>query len=122
MDNPTVLHKNVIKRILRYVDETLEFGLVYSRKGGNNMLIGYSDSDLGGQTDDRKSTGLMVFYLNDSLITWVSQKQSFVSLSSCEAEFMDATAAACQVIWLKNLLGMVTNEDTGLVILHIDNK
>lgn len=56
------------------------------------MLTSYSDSDLGGQMDDRKSTGGMVFYLNDNFVTWVSQKQRCVALSSCEAEFMAATA------------------------------
>lgn len=37
--------------------------------------MGYLDSDLGGQIDDKKSTGEMLSYLNESLITWVSQKQ-----------------------------------------------
>lgn len=63
-----------------------------------------------------------MFYLNDSLVTWVSQKQRCVALSSCEAEFMAATAAACQAIWLKNLLGRINGEDIGPVILYIDNK
>lgn len=72
MENPTVLHKNVVKRSLRYVWGTLDFGLVYSKNSGNNMLMGYTDNDLAGQTDDMKSTWEMVFYLNDSLIKWVS--------------------------------------------------
>lgn len=95
---------------------------MYSKNSGNNMLVGYSDSDLAGQTDDIKSTGGMAFYLNDNLITWVSQKQRYVALSSCEAEFMAATTTACQAIWLKNLLGKITGEDVGPVILYIDNK
>ncbi|XP_074356615.1 secreted RxLR effector protein 161-like [Apium graveolens] len=78
MERPTVMHWNAVKRILRYL------------KGSP----GYSDSDLAGEIDDRKSTGGMVFYLNESVITWVSQKQRCVALSSCEAEFMAATAAA----------------------------
>lgn len=64
----------------------------------------------------------MVFYLNERLITWVSQKQRCVALSSCEAEFMAATAAACQAIWLRNLLTQVTGEKTGPVVLYLDNK
>lgn len=95
MEKPTVLHKNAVKYILRYVKGTLDFGLVYSKNSGNNVLVGYFDSDLAGQTDDRRSTGGMVFYLNDSVITWVSQKERCVALSSCEAEFIAATAAAC---------------------------
>lgn len=64
----------------------------------------------------------MVFYLNESLVTWVSQKQRCVALSSCEAEFMAATAAACQAIWLRKLLGEITDSYVGPVVLFIDNK
>lgn len=113
---------NAVKRILRYVKGTLETGLVYSQKNGNNELTGYSDSDHAGQVEDRRSTGGMVFYLNESLITWVSQKQRCVALSSCEAEFMAATAAACQSVWLRKLLQQVTNEIVGPMVLFLDNK
>ncbi|XP_074361226.1 secreted RxLR effector protein 161-like [Apium graveolens] len=93
MEHPTVMHMNAAKRVLRYIKGTLDYGLVYSRENSNNVLTGYSDSDLAGNIEDRKSTGGVAFYLNDSLITWMSQKQKCV-LSSCEAEFMAATAAA----------------------------
>lgn len=122
MERPTKLHVNAVKRILRYVKGTLQFGLTYSKQGGNNVLLGYSDSDLGGNLDDRKSTGGVVFYLNESLITWVSQKQRCVALSSCEAEFMAATSAACQGIWLRNVLAQITGESIGPVTLCIDNR
>lgn len=68
MERPTILHMNAIKRIIRYIRGTLEVGLVYSKKNGNNILTGYSDSDLAGDIEDRRSTGGMVFYLNESLI------------------------------------------------------
>ena len=109
MEKPTALHQNNAKRILRYVKGTLHFGINNTRNSGNNILTGYSDSDLAGHIDDRRSTGGMVFYLNKSLVTWVSQKQRCVALSSCEAEFMAATAAACQAIWLRKLLGQITD-------------
>lgn len=122
MEHPAILHLNAAKRILRYVKGTLEFGLVYTKESGNNLLTGYSDSDMGGSIEDRKSTGGMVFYLNESLITWVSQKQRCVALSTCEAEFMAATAAACQAIWLRKLLGQLTGNNVGPVVLYIDNR
>lgn len=122
METPTVLHLQAAKRILRYIRGTLEYGLVYSKNNHNNMLSGYSDSDLAGHVDDRRSTSGMAFYLNDSLVTWVSQKQRCVALSSCEAEFMAATTASCQAIWLRNLLRQVTGSCIGPVVLYIDNK
>lgn len=84
--------------------------------------MGYSDSDLAGNVDDRRSTGGMEFYLDESLITWVSQKQRCVALSSCEAEFMAATAAACQGVWLRNLLNEITDTKHGPVVIYVDNK
>lgn len=64
----------------------------------------------------------MAFYLDESLITWVSQKQRCVALSSCEAEFMAATAAACQGEWLRNLLSQIIGCKLGPVIIYVDNK
>lgn len=122
MERPTQLHQNAAKRILRYIKGTLEYGLVYARDSGNNILTGYSDSDHAGYVEDRRSTGGMVFYLNESLVTWVSQKQRCVALSSCEAEFMAATAAACQAIWLRKVLRQITGEMVEPVIIYIDNK
>lgn len=123
MERPTVMHWNAVKRILRYLKGTVNYGLVYSRGSNNNMVLsGYSDNDVAGQVDDRKSTRGMAFYLDESLITWVSQKQRCVALSSCEAEFMAATTAACQGMWLHNLLGRLTSEEVGHVVLYIDNQ
>lgn len=122
MERPTMLHLNAVKRILRYIKGTMELGLVYMKGTGNYILSGYSDSDLAGNVEDRRSTGGMAFYLDESLITWVSQKQRCVALSSCEAEFMAATAAACQGIWLRNLLGQITDGELRPVTIYVDNK
>lgn len=122
MERPTKLHQDVVKRITRYKKGTIQFGLVYAKDSCNNVLTGFSDSDLAGHFDNRKSTGGMVYYLNESLITWVSQKQRCVALSSCEAEFMVATVAAFQGIWLRNILRQITAEEIGPVILRIDNQ
>ncbi|KAL8145756.1 hypothetical protein AgCh_003778 [Apium graveolens] len=121
MENPTVMHLNAAKRILWYIKGTLDLGLIYTKEGGNNVLTRYSNSDLGGFVDDRRSTGGMVFYLNERMVTWVSQKQMCVALSSCEVEFMAATTAASQAIWLRKLLSQVTDEYIEPVIIYIDN-
>ncbi|XP_074362729.1 secreted RxLR effector protein 161-like [Apium graveolens] len=122
MERPTTLHLSAVKRILRYIKGTLQYGLTYARDSGNNVVTGFSDSDLGGTINDRKRTCGMVYYMNDSLIFWVSQKQIVVALSSCEAEFITATTAACQGIWIRNVLRQTTGEFIGPVVLFIDNK
>ena len=102
MEKPTVLHLKVVKQIFRYLKGTINFGLVYTQEGKDETLSGYSDSDLALDVVARKSTGGMVFYLNDNLVSWCSQKQKTVALSSCESEFMAATAAAKQNLWLRS--------------------
>lgn len=78
MEWPTVLHLSATKCVLRYVKGTLNFGLVYKAGRGNYLLSGFSDSDLTGNIDDSKSTDGMAFYFDDSVITWISQKQRCV--------------------------------------------
>jgi predicted GIY-YIG superfamily endonuclease len=103
MEEPIVKHLNAVKQ--RYLKGTLNYGLVYTQEMKPELLVGYTDSDSGGDVVGRRSTGGMTFYLNDALITWNSHKEKTVALSSCEAEFMAATAAAKQALWLRNLLG-----------------
>ena len=53
--NPKVLHLNAVKKIIKYVGRTYDYGLFYSKKS-NLSLAGFSDSDWAGNADDRKST------------------------------------------------------------------
>lgn len=122
MERPTVKHQQAVKHILRYVKGTVNYGLAYENEQSGKILVGFSDSDLAGDVVDRRSTGGMCFYLNKSLISWTSQKQRVVALSSCEAEYMAATLAACQSIWLRGLLEEISGQKIGPVILHVDNK
>lgn len=122
MERPTELHLNAVKRICRYVKGTIHYGLLYTKGHGNYILKGFSDSDLAGSLDDRKSTAGMAFYLDENLVTWVSQKKRCVALSSCEAEFMAATAAACQAIWLQRVLSCIADVELGPIILYVDNR
>ncbi|KAG6484866.1 hypothetical protein ZIOFF_053391 [Zingiber officinale] len=49
-------------------------------------------------------------------------KQKTVTLSSCEAEFMAATTAACHALWLRSLASELTGVEPKLVTLFVDNK
>ncbi|CAL5022892.1 unnamed protein product [Urochloa decumbens] len=122
MERPTSLHLQAVKQILRYVKGTIDFGLMYSKGAAEDVLAGYSDSNLAGDIIDRKSTSGLVFYFLGNIVAWASQKQKSVALSSCEAEFMAATAAACQGIWLRGLLTELTGEEPEPIMLYVDNK
>ncbi|KAL6311202.1 hypothetical protein AAG906_000351 [Vitis piasezkii] len=102
MDCPTELHLQSAKRILRYLKGTIDFGVFY-KKGGNEELIAYTDSDYAGDLDDRKSTSGYVFMLSSGAVSWSSKKQPVVSLST-QAEYIAATSCACQAIWLRRIL------------------
>ncbi|XP_037494749.1 senescence-specific cysteine protease SAG39-like [Jatropha curcas] len=71
METPTTSHMNAVKQILRYVKGTLDLGIVYKKNQECEALIGYSDSDLAGDMDDRKSTTGIMFFLGESPITWL---------------------------------------------------
>ena len=70
MENLTIEHISVVKRILRYVKGALDLGLVFEKNEARIKLVGYSDSDYEGDPDDRKSTTGMTFFLGKNLICW----------------------------------------------------
>ncbi|XP_039128494.1 secreted RxLR effector protein 161-like [Dioscorea cayenensis subsp. rotundata] len=74
MQRPTSLHLKAMKQTLRYLKGTIHFGLIYTKGGNDEELVCYSNSDLAGDLDDRKSTGGMVFYINNCLVSWGSYK------------------------------------------------
>ena len=122
MESPTEEHLAAVKRILRYIAGSIRLGCRYGRSTGAPRLVGYSDSDLGGDVDSRKSTSGTLFFLGSSPVTWQSQKQKIVALSSCESEYVAAATAACQGIWLARLLAEFGYGEAERVALKVDNK
>ena len=105
MKGPTNEHWVGVKRILRYIRGTLDFGLKFCAKDSDDFtLLGYSDSDWAGCVDSRKSTSGQIFLLGGCAISWRSKKQSIVALSSTEAEYVALCEAAQETTWLRNLL------------------
>jgi hypothetical protein len=74
MQRPTTGHQQAVKRILRYVAGTSDYGLHYPRCPGATHFIGYSDSDQAGDIDTSKSTSGTLFFLGKCLINWQSVK------------------------------------------------
>ena len=69
MERPTVEHQGAVKRILRYLAGTLDFGLHYTKAPGGTRFIGYTDSDLAGDVDTSKSTSGSLFFLGRCLVS-----------------------------------------------------
>ena len=101
--NPGVPHMAAVKNIFRYLHNTTSLGIWYPANTGF-FIQSYSDSDLGGCSLDRKSTTGGCQFLDGKLVSWQSKKQTCVSLSTAEAEFIAAAACASQVIWMQSQL------------------
>ena len=122
MEAPTTEHMSAVKHLLRYVAATIDIGCSYTSAPGGAHLIGYSDADMAGDIDDRKSTSGTLFFFGDCLVSWQSQKQRVVAMSSCESEYIAAATAACQGVWLGRLLGDLLGTDPLVTDLNVDNK
>jgi hypothetical protein len=87
--SPRSSHRTAVQRVLRYLKHTLEFGIWYSASSSLD-LVGFSDADFVGCVIDRKSTSGTCHSLGSSLVCWSSQKQSSVTQSTTEAEYVAA--------------------------------
>ena len=123
MEAPGGEHWSAVKHLLRYIAGTRGLGCCYARQESKAKLVGYSDADMAGNIDDRKSTSGALFTLGGCPVSWQSQKQKVVALSSCEAEYIAATTAACQGVWLDRLLSELTEKNSSKpATIFVDNK
>ncbi|XP_057958511.1 secreted RxLR effector protein 161-like [Malania oleifera] len=85
--NPGMIHWKATKKVLRYLQGTKDYKLMY-RRSNHLEVVGYSDSDFYGCVDTRKSTFGYVYLLAGGAISWKSAKQSIIVASTMEAEFV----------------------------------
>ena len=75
-----------MKRLLRYVKGMVDQMIVFPKTGGNRLqLTMFSDVDMAGDIDGRRSTSGMLAFLGSAPISWLLLKQKVVALSTCEA-------------------------------------
>lgn len=101
MHAPSESHWSVVKRILRYLKNTIMHGLFISKNSLCDIQA-YSDFDWLGCTDDRRSTGGYVIYLSNNLVSWLSRKQWTVSCSSTESEYKALADTTAEITWLQS--------------------
>ncbi|CAL8075079.1 unnamed protein product [Prunus armeniaca] len=107
-------------RVLRYIEGTFDYGIAYE-KGKEARLIGYYGSDWSGSEDDMRSTSGYAFNLGSSVFSWALVKQSSVALCIAEAEYVNATEAIAQAIWLRFVLSDFGEEQVGATTILCDN-
>ena len=98
---PKQSHLQAVKRIFRYLKGQPRLGLWYPHDSPFE-LIAYTDSDYGGANLDRKSTSGGCQFLGARLVSWQCKKQTTVSTSTTEAEYIAASSCCSQVLWIQN--------------------
>ena len=103
MHTPTTLHWQAVKRILRYLNGTLEHCLHFHPTKAVSLLA-YSDAGWNSDKDDSRSQyGFAVFH-GSNLISWTSRKQRVVARSSTEAEYRALAYTSAELLWINQLL------------------
>ncbi|GKC94053.1 ribonuclease H-like domain-containing protein [Tanacetum coccineum] len=96
-------HFAALKRILRYVRGTVDFGLLLYASA-TTSLVGYTDSDWAGCPSTRRSTSGYCVFLGNNLLSWSAKRQHTISHSSAEAEYRGVANVVTETSWLRNLL------------------
>ena len=116
---PKISHLKAVKRILSYLKGKPSLGLWYPYDN-NFDLSAYSDSDYGGCNLNWKSTSGGFQFLGNRLVAWQCKKQTTVSTSTAEAEYVAAASCCSQVLWFQHQL-----RDYGYIYtqtpIHIDS-
>jgi hypothetical protein len=121
MVEPRHVHWIAAKHVLRYLHGTVGYGLRYV-SDGDVKLQGYTDSDWAGSAVDRKSTSGCCFSLGSGMISWLSRKQTSVALSTTEAEYIAASVASREAVWLRKLLAGIFDLELEPTLIHCDNQ
>jgi hypothetical protein len=121
--NPGIAHWIVIKTILNYLRRTKDMFLVY---GGETELVlkGYTDASFQTNHDDLRSQSGFVFVLNGGVVSWKSSKQETTTDSTTETEYIAASEAAKEGVWIKKFVTelRVVPSASGPLKLYYDNN
>ncbi|KAE8710954.1 Detected protein of unknown function [Hibiscus syriacus] len=115
MNNPSKVHWEVVKWILRYQQGTTNKALCF--KGGDTILTGYVDADLVRNVDIIRCTTGHGYTLGGIAMSWVPQLQKIVALSTIDAEYAAVTEDNKEMIWLQSFLEKLGKKQENNVLL-----
>ncbi|KAK4387257.1 Retrovirus-related Pol polyprotein from transposon RE1 [Sesamum angolense] len=121
MQRPRNPHLDAAKRILRYVEDSRDYVLLYKRSN-DFKLRGFTDADWACEASDCRSTSGYCFNIGSAVVSWCSKKQSTVALSSTEVEYKATTIATQECIWLKCLIGDIYGKVNYAIPIECDNE
>ena len=121
--NPSMQHWKAVKHVFRYLKGTLDYKLTYSPDPTSTELFTtFSDADHAGNPDNGRSTSGYVVKMGTGAISWSSKLQGIVALSTTEAEYVAATTASQEILWLRNLFHELGYSLSSPSTLFIDNQ
>ncbi|GKE01129.1 hypothetical protein Tco_1389112 [Tanacetum coccineum] len=100
--NPETLYWKAIQRVLKYLKKTIEYRLIYTSYP--SVLEGYTNASWISNTEDNSFISGWVFLLGGGAISWAFKKQTCITGSTMESEFVALAATGKEAEWLKNLL------------------
>ncbi|XP_020684800.1 uncharacterized protein LOC110101293 [Dendrobium catenatum] len=119
MHNPEPQHIYMLKKLLRYIKGTLQFGIPITKY--DLVLKSFSDADWAGDPTSRKSTSGFYSFLGNTIISWIVKKQHTVARSSTESEYRTLAALTSDIIWLRRLLSDFGISQTNPTDMFCDN-
>eukprot|EP00253_Pinus_taeda_P035230 PITA_35230 len=120
MVEPHHIHWVAAKNLLRYIRGIINYGLRYIV--GNLRLHGYFDAHWAGNEVDKKSMSGCCFFLRFASIYWMSSKEKSVVLSTIEAEYIAASMACYEAIWLRKLFSELFEHVLDTTVIYCDNQ
>jgi hypothetical protein len=120
MHDPREPHLTALKRLLRYLRGTVDYGLLLHRSSSADLVV-YTDADWGGCPDTRRSTSGYAVFLGGNLVSWSSKRQQVVSRSSAEAEYRAVANGVAEASWLRQLLAELHCSLTKSTVVYCDN-
>jgi len=122
MQKPTRTHWDAVKRVFRYLNGTQEHVLTISdHRNNQNGLRSFCNADWASQAHWDSMSGY-IFTINGGMVSWSSKKQAIVALSMTEAEYVSATHAVKEVLWLHTFLAKIARPLNHPTILFCDNQ
>eukprot|EP00253_Pinus_taeda_P036124 PITA_36124 len=118
MVEPHHTHWIGVKNLLRDLRGIITHGLRYTV--GDVRLHGYTNADREGSVVDRKSTSRCHFSLGSASISWIRRKQKSVALNTAEVEYIAASMASCEVIWLRRLFSELFGFALDTIVIPCD--
>jgi hypothetical protein len=119
MHDPREHHLTALKRLLRYLRGTIDYGLLLHQSSVE--LVVYTDADWPGCPDTRRSTSGYAVFLGGNLVSWSSKRQPVVSRSSADAEYRAVANGVAEASRLRQLLAELHTPSSRSTLIYCDN-